>query len=84
MKSRPNDLAQRIDLRPLGQRSATGQAPDQISFQARVSAGLTMTEAARLTSDGIEFVALSLGWTDPREAVATVRSALDLPAEEDR
>jgi hypothetical protein len=71
---RSTELTERLDLSLLGE--STRSVGPLMGFQARLSGALTESDASDLTIAGLEFMALSHGWTDPRVAVAQLRDAL--------
>jgi hypothetical protein len=73
--TRPNELTNRIDLRPFGSPPYVG---GQMGFAALLTFPLSEATAAELTAQGLEHMALDMGWTDPTAGIEAVRTALDL------
>lgn len=76
--SRQNDVAERVDLSPLGNPTrAIGQS---MGFAARVDGPLTDREAAELVVEAFEQTAYAVGFLDPRLGIRQLRQELGVPA----
>jgi hypothetical protein len=77
-RNRPNELDDRIDLSPLGSETRTTNA-GFLAYASRVPGPLTQRDAAEIVADGIDYIALTRGFLDPREGIAQLRLELGLP-----
>lgn len=76
--NRPNDIPQRLDLTQFGNPSRT--VGPQLGFAARVNGSLSEHDAAEVVVEGFDHMTLGIGYLDPRNGVARLRSELGLPA----
>ena len=79
-RTRDNTLDSRVGLDMFQSDPAHPRPPEQYSlgFGAEIPDWLTTLEAAEIIADGFGYLALAVGFLDPRPAIATIRSALGL------
>jgi len=78
-RNRPNELHDRIDLSPLGSETRTTNG-GFIGYASRIPGPLTQRDAAEIVADGIDYIALTRGFLDPRVGIAQLRLDLGFPA----
>ena len=78
-RNRPNELHDRIDLTPLGSETRTTNG-GFMAYASRVPGPLTQRDAAEIVVEGIDYIALTRGFLDPRAGIAQLRLDLGLPA----
>ncbi len=76
-KNRPNDLLERLDMTPLGEPTRT--LGSTLGFAARLTGPLASHEAAEVVAEAFDFMALAIGYLDPRVGIMQLRSELGLP-----
>jgi hypothetical protein len=76
-KNRPNELVQRLEMTPLG--TPTRTVGPQLGFAARLMGPLAAHEAAEVVVDAFDYMALAIGYLDPRIGISQVRAELGLP-----
>ena len=79
--SRENNLEDRIDTMLLQSSNSPNPVLDHsMGFAAQVPGPPTDQQAAEIVADGFNYMALAVGYLDPRRAVGQIRARLDLPA----
>lgn len=79
--SRDNSLEDRIDTTSLRSFDAPNPVLDHsMGFAAQVPGPPTDQQAAEIVADGFNYMALAMGYLDPRRAIGQIRAALNLPA----
>lgn len=78
--SRANSVTQRVDLHAfqIGPADHSQIAQYSLGFAADVTDGLTSVSAGELIASGWNYLALTLGFLDPRPGIAQIRGALGL------
>jgi hypothetical protein len=76
--NRSNDLAQRIDLGPLGSPSRN-RNETSMSYAALVSTPLGKQEASELVVTALDHMALDGGFLDAHAGLTAIRPSLGLP-----
>ncbi len=80
--SRPNDLAARLDLGPLG--TSSGHRGPSMGFAMRLAGPLSEHQAGEFAIEAVDHMALAHGYIDARQGIAALRSELDLAGGEGR